>query len=92
MVRILRRDFLQLYDSFAVMYAPCVGAIGMDLSRKCSRKALADSRNVSLNEPLPLYPELSGYTVCQIKKGMLKNLFRQQKKDVSAIFRNNRTQ
>ena len=66
---------MPLLDFFvAVMYAPCIGAVGFDLSRMCSRRMFAESRNAQLNEPIPLYPEISGYAVCQIKKGMIRNL------------------
>ena len=52
------------------MYAPCVGAVGFDLSRIRSRRMFAESRNRPVNAPTPVYPELSGYAVCQIRNGM----------------------
>jgi hypothetical protein len=53
----------------SVMYAPVIGTMGLDLARRCSRDALATRMSVPLNAEQPFYPELSGYVVCEIKKG-----------------------
>ena len=52
-----------------VMYAPLIGGMGLDIARKCSRETLALKKSAALNSPLPFYPEIIGYGVCEIKKG-----------------------
>ena len=54
-----------------VTYAPFIGALGLDMARKCSReKAFSMTQSGgNLNDPVPWYPECSGYNVCEIKDG-----------------------
>ena len=49
-----------------VTYAPYIGALGLDMARKCTReKALSRVyHDKSVNHPTPLYPESLSYYIC----------------------------
>ena len=52
-----------------VLYAPYVGALDLDMARKCTREdALCD--DLGINSPVSQYPEARAYYVCEIKKGI----------------------
>ena len=57
----------------AVKYAPFIGALGLDMARKCSREdTLYEAEpGTQLNDPVPWYPECTEYYVCEIQKGKL---------------------
>ena len=55
-----------------VLYAPYVGALGLDMARKCTREdALRGQEDINLdiNHPIPVYPETVAFNVCEIRKG-----------------------
>ena len=50
--------FMSVLD--VVLYAPYVGALGLDMARKCTREdALCDE--LEINYPIPQYPETAAY-------------------------------
>ena len=57
------------------MYAPEIGSLGLDMTRKGTREQIFSKKSIKgitkLNWPSPWYPETKGYAVCQIKKGKL---------------------
>ena len=52
-----------------VLYAPYVGALGLDMARKCTKED-ALCADLEINSPVPQYPEARAYYVCEIKKGI----------------------
>ena len=59
----------------AVMYAPDVGRLGLDMARKVTRtgewQQVKKTEPVSnINSGAPWYPECGGYAVCCISDGM----------------------
>lgn len=66
-------NVLSLYDYISVLYAPYVGALGLDMARKTTREDLFAQQPVKsslgINHPIPWYPEAAGYNVCLIEDG-----------------------
>ena len=58
---------------FAVMYAPWIGHLGLDMVRKAQRRVVwirERKESISLmNAIMPWYPETTGYKVCTISLG-----------------------
>lgn len=58
----------------AVLYAPYIGALGLDMARKMDRVGIwkkEKSEPVSLMDHRAIwYPETASYAVCSIKVGM----------------------
>ena len=63
----------------AVLYAPVVGSLGLDMVRKVSRSAAWTALDLGplhlLDECSPWYPEMAGYAVCCLKDGTLVYIY-----------------